>query len=111
MGLIDKLKNRKKKLLELEQPKQEVQPVYDVDVIIENHHNIDTFKNEIEDIKSAALQLLELKKVDSFEEGIAFVAVNFRGLKYKRTIKDENGKITVILKDIDFTKDEDINVR
>lgn len=67
-----------------------------VNIIIEN--DIKLFNNEKEVIKKAATELYNLKKVDSIEDGIIFVGVILRGLRYKRK-EDNNDTINIIFED------------
>lgn len=67
-----------------------------VNIIIEN--DIKLFNNEKEIIKKAATELYNLKKVDSIEDGIIFVGVILRGLRYKRK-EENNDTINIIFED------------
>jgi len=99
MSLLNFLKRKKKQLLEMnDKVKSNVELSNNIEIIIEDNNNL--FENEIELIKQGAINLFENGNVDSIEEGIKIFAVMFRGLKYKRTEKDENGNIKIILKDI-----------
>lgn len=68
-----------------------------IEIIIENYNNL--FENEHEIIKNGALVFLENGNVDNLEEGIIVFATMIRGLKYKKTQKEENGKTRIILSD------------
>ncbi len=67
-----------------------------VNIIIEN--DIKLFNNEKEIIKKAATELYNLKKVDSIEDGIIFVGVILRGLRYKRK-EENNDTINIFFED------------
>jgi len=69
-----------------------------IEIIIENYNNL--FENEHEIIKNGALVLLENGSVDNLEEGIIVFATIIRGLKYKKTQKEENGKTKIVLSDL-----------
>ncbi|MBQ3021563.1 MAG: hypothetical protein IJD92_05015 [Bacilli bacterium] len=71
--------------------------VDNIELIIENYNNL--FENEPEIIKNGALVLLENGNVNNLEEGIIVFATMIRGLKYKKTQKEENGKTRIILRD------------
>lgn len=99
MSLLNILKKKKKELLEVnDKVKSSTELSNNIEIIIEDNNNL--FENEVELIKQGAINLLQNGNVDSLEEGIKVFAVMFRGLKYKRTEKDENGNIKIILKDI-----------
>lgn len=68
------------------------------EIIIENNHNL--YDNEQEIIKKGAHDFLENGNINSFEEGIITFAIMIRGLRYKKTEKDENGHIKIILEDV-----------
>lgn len=99
MSLLNFLKRKKKQLLETnDKVKSNVELSNNIEIIIEDNNNL--FENEIELIKQGAINLLKNGNVDSIEEGIKIFACMFRGLKYKKTEKDEQGNIKIILKDI-----------
>lgn len=101
MSLIDFLKGKKKQLLDANDkitPNIEEQKEPNIEIIIENATN--QFENELEIIRNGAKELLENGNVDSLEEGIIVFATLIRGLRYRRTEKDEEGNIFIILKDI-----------
>ena len=105
MNLLNYLKKLKSQLLnakELNNKNIEANNIDNIEIIIENYNNL--FENEHEIIKKGALTLLENGNVDNFEEGIIIFATMIRGLKYKKTKKEENGKVKIILCDIELEK-------
>lgn len=98
MNLINLLKKKKDELLEANQKLEEVPQEPSIEIVIENHHS--EFSNEEEIIKKGARDLLATKAVESLEEGIIVFASIFRGLRYKETIKDDDGNIKIYLKDL-----------
>lgn len=99
MGLLNILKRKKKQLLEInDRVKTNTELSNNIKIIIEDNNNL--FEDEEELIKQGAINLFENGNVESLEEGIKIFAVMFRGLKYKKTEKDQNGNIRIILKDI-----------
>ena len=105
MNLLNYLKKIKSQLLnakELNNKNIEMNNIDNVEIIIENYKNL--FENEHEIIKKGALTLLENGNVDNFEEGIIVFATMIRGLKYKKTEKEENGNVKIILLDIEQEK-------
>lgn len=101
LNLIDFFKEKRKKLLDtsnkvnpnIEQPKEP-----NIEIVIENATNI--FENEQEIIRQGGKEFLENGIVDSLEDGIITCATMIRGLKYRRTEKDDDGNIKIILRDI-----------
>lgn len=73
-----------------------------MEIIIENYNNL--FENEYEIIRNGALVLLENGNVANLEEGIIVFATMIRGLKYKKTEKEEDGNVKIILLDIEPEK-------
>lgn len=107
MGLIDFLKNKKKKLLEASTKEKSTEKQVDlskIKIVVENFHPLTS--NELEGIKESAKEGYEKGIFDSVEEGIIFCSTSFHGLRYKGTEKDEKGNIIIKLKDIDISKDE-----
>lgn len=105
MNLLNYLKKIKSQLLNAKEPNNknmETDNMDNVEIIIENYNNL--FENEHEIIKKEALTLLENGNVDSIEEGIIVFATMIRGLKHKKTEKEENGKVKIILRDIELEK-------
>lgn len=104
MTLINWLRKAKEELLKtnivINETKEEIIKINesDIQIVIEDYKNL--FENEIEIIKNGALILLENGDVDNLEEGIIVFATMFRGLKYKNTEKEENGKTKIILRDV-----------
>ena len=104
MTLLEKLKIFKEQLKSSKEIDKKVHEINinNIEIIIENNNNL--FKNEIEIIKTGALELVQNKNAESIEEGIIVFATMFRGLSYDKTEKDENGNIKIILKDIEIKK-------
>ncbi len=107
MNLIDFLKGKKKQLLDanknattiVEEPKEPT-----IEIVIENATNM--FENEPEIIMNGGKEFLENKLVDSLEEGIITCATLIRGLRYRRTEKDDEGNIKIILQDISLNNNQ-----
>lgn len=98
VNLLDFLKRKKQKLLEVkgqESTKSKENEV-NIGIIILNHN--EEFANEEELIMQNAKALLENGFADSLQDGIISSATMFRGLKYKG-IEEENGIIKIILED------------
>ena len=104
MTLLEKLKIFKEQLKSSKEIDKKVHEINinNIEIIIENNNNL--FKNEIEIIKTGALELVQNKYAESIEEGIIVFATMFRGLSYDKTEKDGNGNIKIILKDIEIKK-------
>ena len=100
INLINKLKSKKAQLLDEKQLITQNGDINNIEIVIE-HHN-DCFENEEEIIREGAQTLLENGNVENFEDGIIVFATIIRGLKYKKTEKDENGHVKIILKDINL---------
>lgn len=101
MNLKEILMRRKKQLLEMRQLAVENSKKSDIDnieIIIKCSNGM--YENESCVIKESASALLETGKFSNIEEAIIFFATEIRGLKFKGTEIDENGKIKIILEDI-----------
>ena len=98
MGLVDLLKNKRNKIVELQKQSNEMD---NITIIIENGG---AFPNEEEIIKEAASKFYEMKNVDTYEEAIIKAATIIRGLQYKETTKDENGNLVITFRDLTDTK-------
>ena len=100
MKLVDLLKNKRNKILQLEEQNKDGKKIDtdNIKIIIKNSSGF--FDNEEEMIKEGALNFLETGKVDDMEDAIITSATILRGLKYDKTEKDENGNIIIIFKDI-----------
>ena len=94
MGLIEMLKNKKEKVVELNNKSK----MDNIKIVIEN--SCGAFKNEEELIKESALKFYEFGQADSYENAIIQAATIIRGLQYKETTKDENGNLVITFKDI-----------
>ena len=101
MNLIDFLKNKRKQLLDASKnvtPTTNEPKEPNIEIIIEDDTSI--FANEPEIILKSAKEFLEIGSVSSLEEGVIICATMIRGLKYRRTERDEFGNIKIFLKDI-----------
>lgn len=104
MTLLEKLKIFKEQLKSSKEIDKKINEINinNIEIIIEKNNNL--FENEIEIIRTGALELVQNKNAESIEEGIIVFATMFRGLSYDKTEKDENGNIKIILKDIEIKK-------
>lgn len=101
MNLLSYLRKKKSNLLETQHSvTKNIRVDSNIDIVIENHNNL--FKDEEEIIKQGAKTLLENGNVETFEEGVIVFSTMIRGLNYKKTEKDENGHIKIILKDVNM---------
>lgn len=107
MKLIDLLKNKRNKVLQLEEQAKDNEKTNignnktntdNIKIIIEN--SCGAFDNEEEIIKEGAIKFLELGRANDMEDAIITAATMIRGLKYARTEKDENGNIVIVFKDM-----------
>lgn len=97
MSLLDKIKKELEK--KAQNKKNRELQTDNIEIVIENNNNL--FKDEENAILSGGLELFKNGSADSIEEGIKVFASIFRGLTYDSTI-NENGKIKIIFKDIEF---------
>lgn len=107
MNLIDLLKGKKRELLDANKnvtPTVEEVKEPKIEVVIEDATNI--FKNEEEILLKSGKEFLENGLVDSLEDGIITCATMLRGLRYRRTEKDDDGNTKIIFKDISLNNDQ-----
>lgn len=107
MGLVDLLKSKRNKVVELNnQSNKEIKPqsneMDNITIIIENSNG--AFENEEDIIKEAAVRFYEVGQADSYENAIIQAATIIRGLQYKETTKDENGNLVITFRDLTDTK-------
>ena len=69
------------------------------DVQIEIEGNVELFKDEKEKIIQGARQLLELGRADDMEDAIITFATMFRGLRFSKVQKCEDGKKVIVLRE------------
>ena len=86
--------NEEKKFEENTEPKEER---YDIQIQIEGDINL--FKDEKEKIIEGAKKLLQMGKADNMEDAIITFAVMFRGLKFSKIKKTEEGTTVVVLRE------------
>lgn len=104
LNLLNYLKKKRSQLSCIEQSNDNIKTynMDNIEIVIENNHHL--VENEDEILKQGALLLLDSGKVDSVEEGIIACATMLRGLKYRKTDRDENGKVKIILRDVAYKK-------
>ena len=95
--------NEEKKSEGNTEPKEER---YDIQIQIEGDINL--FIDEKEKIIEGAKQLLQMGKADNMEEAIINFAVMFRGLKFSKIKKTDEGTTVVVLKET--AQDTTVNI-
>lgn len=98
MKLVDYLKNKKERLLELKKQEKDNNGMDDIKILIE--YEVEAFENEDKFIKDNAKIFVENGITDNYEDAIISAATMIHGLKYLGKAKDENNNTVLFFKDV-----------
>lgn len=99
MKLIDLLKSKRNKVVQLEDQVKDNKSTNtgNIKIVIEN--SCGAFDNEEKMIREGALKFLEMGKADDMEDAIITAATIIRGLAYEKTEKDDDGNMVITFRD------------